>query len=379
MSEADNRANLDDFVAGLKGVCRAVGAPSYAQLEKISGTLLRQQPPGGVRFMALAPSTASEILGGRRKQAPKWPWVLTFLTALQVVARQGGIDPAVVGTIEQWKGKHEAVLAAYEALPHPHPGGHQEDGAQGRADVIDPASDSVAAAVRETDSQADSLLEKFLAFVRHGDPQQGRRGGRAITPERESYVDLESGAEDIWTYEPQAVPVLLQTKAYAQAVLAQQLPGATAEELARLVERRMQRQSPRRHKKPRRLWAVVEESVFHRQGIDASVMHAQVEHLIDLVGEPHIALQVVSADTAGSPPLSEPMTIFRFPEPLLGDVVCLDKASGALYLHERRDSEHYGQLFDRLTLMAETRDSTRHLLAAIRDSFAARGTTWTGA
>ena len=108
-------------------------------------------------------------------------------------------------------------------------------------------------------------------------------------------------------------------------------------------------------------------------------MHAQVEHLIDLVGEPHIALQVLSAGTAGSPPLSEPMTIFRFPEPFLGDAVCLDKADGALYLHERRDSEHYGQLFDSLTLTAETRDSTRHLLASIRDSFAARGTTWTGA
>src|SRR6185437_5489501 len=121
MSEVDSRADLDGFVAGLKRVSRAAGAPSYAQLESISGKLLRQQPPGGVRFVALAPSTTSEILGGRRKQAPKWQWVLTFLTALQAAAREGGLDAAVVGTIEEWKRKHEAVLATQEAAAAPPP------------------------------------------------------------------------------------------------------------------------------------------------------------------------------------------------------------------------------------------------------------------
>jgi hypothetical protein len=80
MADDDYRADLDCFIADLQRVWRAVGGPSYAQLECLSAQLLRRRRSEGVEFVSLAPSTTSEILSGRRKQALKWPWVLTFLT-----------------------------------------------------------------------------------------------------------------------------------------------------------------------------------------------------------------------------------------------------------------------------------------------------------
>jgi transposase InsO family protein len=372
MSEVDSRADLDGFVAGLKRVSRAAGAPSYAQLESISGKLLRQQPPGGVRFVALAPSTTSEILGGRRKQAPKWQWVLTFLTALQAAAREGGLDAAVVGTIEEWKRKHEAVLAAQEAPPHPLPDGPRQHGARRRTSVIDPAPPRPTAA-GDGDGSPDALLGAFLALVRQAGVPQGRHGAQDATPEWvETYMTLEAGAELVLTYETQFVPGLLQTEAYARAVVARRLAGVTAEEATSLVARRMQRQSPRRHQKPRRLWAVIRETALRSAQFDPSIMRAQVEHLIDMIGDPHTVLQVVSSravsnQALGKQDLSEPMTIFSFPEPFFGDVVCLEQGDDARFLHERKDTEHYSQLFENLTLKAATRDSTRRILARIRD------------
>ena len=317
--------------------------------------------------MALAPSTTSEILCGRRKQAPKWQWVLTFLTVLQAAAREGGLDAAVVGTIEEWKRKHEAVLAAQEAPPHPFPDGQWQHGARGRTSVIDPAPPRPTTA-GDGHGSPDALLGAFLALVRQAGVPQGQHGSQDAAPEWvETYMTLEAGAELVLTYETQFVPGLLQTEAYAQAVVARRLAGVTAEEATSLVARRMQRQSPRRHQKPRRLWAVIVETALRSAQIDPSIMRAQVEHLIDMIGDPHTVLQVMSSRAVSNRALSEPMTIFSFPEPFFGDVVCLEQGDGARFLHERKDTERYSQLFENLTLKAATRDSTRRILARIRD------------
>src|SRR5579862_8965444 len=92
MSNDNYRTGLDGFIADLNRVWRAAGSPPYATLESISKRVLRQHPAEDVRHMVLAPSTTSEILKGRRKQVPKWTWVLAFLAVLQAAAQQRGID-----------------------------------------------------------------------------------------------------------------------------------------------------------------------------------------------------------------------------------------------------------------------------------------------
>ena len=284
MADHDYRGDLDDFVADLRRAWRAVGGPSYAQLECLSARVLRQRRPDGVQFVSLAPSTTSEILSGRRKQALKWPWVLTFLTVLQVAAQRGGIDAGVIGTLDEWKRKHEAVLAAAQPPARPARAGlpRQRD-AHERIDVTGLTPTSWTAR-RDAENEADALLGAYLAMVRRVRAPQGQVDCRDLDAEwLELFLNLESGSEAIRTYETEVVPGLLQTEAYAQAILAQRLPGATADELTRLVELRMQ--SQRLHRWCR-LWAVVEEEAFRSQLIDAQTMRGQVEYLIDLAGQP---------------------------------------------------------------------------------------------
>jgi hypothetical protein len=357
MTNDDYRATLDGFIEDLKRVWRAVGGPSYHELDKLSAKLLR--PPGsrGATFVPLAPSTTSEILSGRRKQAPRWPWVLTFLTVLQTVAEQGAIDPAVVGTIDEWNRKYESVLAAGPALQRP---AYAGTGAISTA----PAPVLPGGAC----SEADTLMAIFLALLRRADAPQWWRQYRGIAPEwLDLYLSLESGTEIIRTYETRVVPGLLQAEAYATAILAQCRPGATANELTRLVELRMERQELYHYRQSRRLWAIVEETAFRNRRIDAWTRRVQIEHLIDMTEERNVTLQVVPASTGGSLTLSEPMTIFRFPAGYLGDVVCLEQPDSALFLHERKDTEHYNQLFDNLAVKASSPEITRGVLRKIRD------------
>lgn len=369
MADYDCRADLDGFIADLKRAWRAVGGPSYGQLEYLSAHLIRQRRSEGVEFVSLAPSTTSEILGGRRKQALKWSWVLTFLTVLQVAAQRGGIDAAVVGTVEEWKRKHEAVLAAGQAPLRPaRADGWRRHGAHDCVGVIDPAATLGTVAAGPDDSEADALLGAFLAVVRRVGAPQGRHGCRDVAPEwHELYLTLESGAETIRTYETAVIPELLQTEAYARPIMAQRLPGASADEISRFVGLRMQRQRLHRYQGSCRLWAVVEEAAFRSQRIDARTMRGQVEYLIDLADKPNVALQVVPADTRGNLTLSEPITIFRFPERSVGDVVCMEQPDRALFLLERKDIDHYNRLFDNLALKASTPDITRRMLREIRN------------
>jgi uncharacterized protein DUF5753 len=366
MADDDYRADLDGFIDDLKRVWCAVGGPSYAQLECLSAQVLPRRRSEGVEFVSLAPSTTSEILSGRRKQALKWPWVLTFLTVLQIAAQRGGIDAAVVGTIDEWKRKHEAVLAAGRPPLRPARAGRQR-GARQSVGVIDPAA-APGAATCDADSEADALLGAFLAVVRRANAPRWRHGRRDVAPEwLELYLKLQSDAEAIRTYETEVIPGLLQTEAYARAIMTQRLPDATASEVTGLVKQRMWCQPLHRYKESGRLWAIVEESAFRSRRIDAQTMRAQVNYLIDLAEGPNVTLQIVPAGTGGNPALSEPMTIFRFPGRYLGDVVCMEQHDRTFFLHERKDTEHYSRLFDSLALKASPPDTTRRVLRKVRE------------
>jgi len=388
MADDGYRTALDGFIADLNRVWRAVGGPSYAQLEHLSVQVLRQRRSGEVRFVALAPSTTSEILSGRRKQPLKWPWVLTVLTVLRIAAQRGAIDAAVIGTIDEWKRKHEAVLAAGRAPLRPagaavavagqrKHASHEFIGVTGPTPALAlpqelqpglPQGLRRVTAGNAQESEADDLLGAFLTLLRRSVAPQWWHSYRDIAPEwLDLYLNLESGTEFIRTYETGVIPGLLQAEAYAQAVMAQCRPDATAAELTRLVELRMQRRCLHRYRQSCVLWAIVEEAAFHNRRIDARTMRAQVGHLIDMVEDPNVALQVVPAGAGDAPTLSEPMTIFRFPERYLGDVVCLEQLDRAFFLHERKDTEHYNQLFSSLTVKALPPDVTRSVLRRIQE------------
>jgi hypothetical protein len=375
MPADDYEAVLDSFIEDLKHARRGAGHPSYSQVERVSRRLRTSHRDGEFKVEILARSTTQEMLAGRQHHPPKWPKVLSFVLVLQDVARDNGIAADSIGTIHEWKRKHDTVIAAAEhaAQRATNIGRHRKPGSAGSADISDPFPGMVLpqrpAAVSCADKRTDSRDGGILRTIPDINAPQWWHDYRDVTPEwLWSYLYLESVAKVVRTYEPVLFPGILQTEAYAQAVLARCRPDATPSQITRLVELRMRRQELLRSRRLR-LWAIIESDALRNQQVDAQTMRSQLTHLINLSEEWNVTLQVLLPPRSPAPEdhltIKEPITIFRFPEEHLDDVVFLERPQGGVSLTDRKMVTHYNQLVSRLGMRALSGDAVRSLLREI--------------
>jgi transcriptional regulator with XRE-family HTH domain len=190
------------------------------------------------------------------------------------------------------------------------------------------------------------------------------RYGDIVPPWFLSYLGLEEAASLIRGYESHFVPGLLQTPAYARAVIRLGHADATRPEVDRRLELRRQRQQVLRRARPPLFWVVIDEAVLRRGIGGPDVMREQCEALIEVAGLPHVRLQIMSLRAAGQA-AGCPFTILRFPEPELSDVVYVEQLTSALYLDKPDDVDRYSMALDRVCLEAEPPDRTVPLLTAL--------------
>ncbi len=109
------------------------------------------------------------------------------------------------------------------------------------------------------------------------------------------WAELEQAAISIRSYQPLLVPGLLQTEAYARAVLSTGglLPPA---EVERIVAGRLDRQAILDAEAPPRPVAVIDEVVLRRVVGDRAVMAGQVAHLAALTEREHVQVRVIPAE-----------------------------------------------------------------------------------
>jgi transcriptional regulator with XRE-family HTH domain len=108
----------------------------------------------------------------------------------------------------------------------------------------------------------------------------------------EAWPDHESHAQRLRNFELVVVPGLLQTEAYARAVLRTRV-GATEEELDEAVAARLERQQILEREHPPQLWVLMDEAVLRRPVGGAELMAEQLEFLASTAQRPHIVLQVI--------------------------------------------------------------------------------------
>jgi len=99
-------------------------------------------------------------------------------------------------------------------------------------------------------------------------------------------------------YELMVVPGLLQTEAYARALLTGRI-GQHAGDVDARVQARMDRQAIlTREDEPAEFLAVLDEALLRRGVGGPKVMAEQAEHLIEASGWPNVVIQVIPAATA---------------------------------------------------------------------------------
>ena len=108
-------------------------------------------------------------------------------------------------------------------------------------------------------------IDELLTMAREANtPGWWRHYGDVLPSWFRTYVDLESAAALIRTYEGQFVPGLLQTDDYMRAVIHGAHLDESSDEVGRRVRLRMARQTLLTREHPPRLWAVVDEAALRR-------------------------------------------------------------------------------------------------------------------
>ncbi|WP_240810260.1 helix-turn-helix transcriptional regulator [Actinomadura sp. WMMA1423] len=211
----------------------------------------------------------------------------------------------------------------------------------------------------------------FVQLVREAKRPGWWQGYGDIVPSWfEQYLGLEQSAATIRAYEVQYIPGLLQTRDYARAVIGLEHHDAGYDGLERRLELRMRRQGIlHRPTGPTTLWAVIDEAALRRPIGGPSTMRDQIEHLIEVSENmANVKVQVLPFSAGGHLALGGPISIVRFAEHDLDDVVYLEHLTGARY-PEGPEAVRYQEIMDLLGIRAarpaRTTTFLRDLLAEL--------------
>lgn len=187
-------------------------------------------------------------------------------------------------------------------------------------------------------------------------------------------IALEDHASLIYSYGPQYIPPLLQTRAYAEAALrAAKHPSATPQQIRDATDLIMRRQEVLRRPGGSALWVVLDRRALLDQPLaSAEARIAQIDALIEASAKGHITLQIARPSTVtlylyqGAP-----FTLLRFPESHRQDILVLHLLHGPKLIGDPQQVEDYHIAYARLYISAHAIDATVDVLCGIRDTIAA--------
>jgi transcriptional regulator with XRE-family HTH domain len=173
----------------------------------------------------------------------------------------------------------------------------------------------------------------------------------AYEPWFRPYVEIEERATVLRNWEPLVVPGLLQTEAYAQAMIRAGWPVDSDARIDQLVTARLARQEILRREDPDPpiVSVILGEAVLRQPVGGAHSMREQFQHLVESAANPRISIQVLPWSAREHPGLLGPFVVASFEnEP---DAAYLDNALLGQVTERRKDVARMALLYD--TLRAE--------------------------
>ncbi|MEU6575504.1 helix-turn-helix transcriptional regulator [Streptomyces sp. NPDC046805] len=185
------------------------------------------------------------------------------------------------------------------------------------------------------------------------------------------YIGLETDAESLRVYEPQLVTGLLQTRAYAEALVRGALPETSTGDIDKRVQVRMRRQERiTAQNAPLRLWVVLDEAALRRVVGSRLVMREQLEHLIEMSQLPHVTVQVLPFEVGAHPGLNGQYAILEFADAADSSVVYLEGVTSDLYLEKTHDVQKYAVMYEHLRAQSLNVEQSRQYISDVAKEYA---------
>lgn len=184
----------------------------------------------------------------------------------------------------------------------------------------------------------------------------------------EVYIDLESTAGRLQSYNSELVHGLLQTRAYSKAVL-RTSPVHTAAEIDRVTELRLLRQKVL-GVEGKKFEVIMSEATLRRPVGGPAVLANQLRYLAEVSEHSNISVRIVPF-SAGAYTAVDTSTVLDFTSVTDRDMVYVELLTGALYLDKPRELESYREQFRSLDALALDEKKSRDIILAAEKEFRA--------
>jgi len=179
------------------------------------------------------------------------------------------------------------------------------------------------------------------------------------------YIGLESAATAVRNFELAAVPGLLQTESYAQAIFKQQGLTESPAERQKRLQVRMARQTCLIEEPLLQLWTIIDEGVLHRQVGGPEVQREQLRHLVEMSRQDNIDIQVLPFTEGAHPGMLGSVAILEFPEEVHTPVAYVESFAGDVYLEKEEDMRRVTLAYTHLHSSALSATKSRELIAGM--------------
>jgi transcriptional regulator with XRE-family HTH domain len=186
-----------------------------------------------------------------------------------------------------------------------------------------------------------------------------------VDPEVVDYVWLESRSIELRSYNVTTVDGLLQTAAYARAVLRSAEPQESDRQVDRWVEMRVMRQAILERSEPPHLGVVLDEGALRRVVGGPSVHALQLRQVAERAARPDVEVQVLPFVADPQPWVTGSFRLFVLPEPV-EEVACVESPGGLVFL-EPPQSARFLDAHERLRETALAPDESVKLILAAAD------------
>jgi transcriptional regulator with XRE-family HTH domain len=200
------------------------------------------------------------------------------------------------------------------------------------------------------------LADAFAVLAKASKQKSWYRQYSDVIPDWfDTYIGLEQAASVIRWYESLVIPGILQTEAYAHAVIRDAFPDDD-EENDKRVQLRLERQALlTREINPQRWHIILDDALLRRPIGGHAVMRPQLEYLLEVAQLPNVTFGIVPPEFGMHPGVNTgPFVLMDFlnnshngqaSEPA---TVYVEGFTGALYTVERNEVDQYTAAFEKI-------------------------------
>lgn len=162
------------------------------------------------------------------------------------------------------------------------------------------------------------------------------------------YVGLEAEASHVREFAIDLIPGLLQTDAYASALVEAWVPRVDDAVARDRADLRAERQKNLFDDDPVAVTVVIGEAALRQLVGGAEIMREQLDHLVTMSERSHITIQVLPFSTGGTPAMGSPFIVLSFSEQQHPDVAFSEHLTGCVYVEDGDDVTSYNLNFGAL-------------------------------